>query len=431
VEPSIWIAILACLAGCYIAACNIALKSFSRSKLADLLEERGRGDRVELFMQRLPKYQLVTGMIRTCLSLVVLLSTLYFVETRLHMANKVWEYALAFVVAGFLVTIFMVAIPVSWARYQRESLLAMSMRVLTFITLLLFPIAAVLHLFDPIMRRVSGAGLGEETDASEQLTDEVLSVVEDHEHGQGVDEVQKEMLEAVFDLPTTTAGEIMTPRTEIKAIPVSATLDEVKQAVLRFGHSRIPVFETSLDNIVGVLYAKDLIVFVGDGVSFDLHKVLREPFMTPESKSVRDLLTEFKARKVHLAIVLDEYGGTAGLITIEDILEEIVGDIRDEYEPQEQAPQVTRVDDATVEVDARLHIDDFNDLLDAELPEDEDYDTVAGFVAASLGHIAEPGEVFEAGGLRFTVTDAERTRVNRVRVEKLQSAAVASPPEGK
>jgi CBS domain containing-hemolysin-like protein len=167
---------------------------------------------------------------------------------------------------------------------------------------------------------------------------------------------------------------------------------------------------------------KDLIPYVGQdsGQPFDLRSILREPYMVPESKPVHELLTEFKVSKVHMAIVLDEYGGTAGLVTIEDILEEIVGEIQDEYEPVDETPPgIERLDEQTVLVDARLRVDDLMDELDLELPEDRDYDTVGGFVLATLGHLPQAGEQFDFDGVRVTVTEAERTRVNRVRVERI------------
>jgi CBS domain containing-hemolysin-like protein len=274
---------------------------------------------------------------------------------------------------------------------------------------------------DPVVRRISGADL--ENGNGHDLSDQVMTVVEDHEQADEVDDVQKEMLEAVFDLPSTDAGEVMTPRTEVDGIDIGSDLDKIKEAILRYGHSRIPVYQDDLDHIVGILYVKDLIRFVGTGEPFDLRSVLREPFMVPESKSVRELLAEFKARKVHLAIVLDEYGGTAGLVTIEDIIEEIVGEIQDEYEVQEAEPAIERVDDSTYEADARVHIEDVSDELDMTLPEDTDYDTLGGFVIASFGRIPQAGETFDFDDLRFTVVDAERTKVSRVRIERMDTAS--------
>jgi CBS domain containing-hemolysin-like protein len=217
----------------------------------------------------------------------------------------------------------------------------------------------------------------------------------------------------------------MTPRTDVVGIDVDATLEQIRDVIIEKGFSRYPVYEGTIDHIVGILYAKDLIRLVGQPVTaessddegYDLRRLLREALLTPETKPVQALLAEFKARHVHIAIVLDEYGGTAGIVTIEDVIEELVGDIQDEYEQPETTPELRWIDDQTAEVDARMHVDDVNDALRLKLPEDEDYDTVGGFVFSTLGHIPIVGETVEYGSAKLTVIEAERTKVNRVRIE--------------
>jgi putative hemolysin len=278
-------------------------------------------------------------------------------------------------------------------------------------------VVAFLHLFDPVVRRVSGASLS--NDAESDASDEVMSVVEEHESVGSVDSEQKDMIEAVFDLTDTLAGEIMTPRTDIEGIEYGTPLTEIRDLILEAGHSRIPVYGENLDDIMGVLYVKDLIKLISTEQldEFDLKNYLRDVLMIPESKSVRDLLAEFKSTKVHIAIVLDEYGGTAGLVTIEDILEELVGDIEDEYEEDEEKPTVRKIADDLFEVDARVYIDDLNDELEVELPEDEDYETVGGFVFSTLGHVPEVGESFSHANLAVTVLAAEKTKVLSVQIQ--------------
>ena len=413
-NPSVWIALAACLIGCYFAACNIAIKTFSRARLLDQLEERGCEERFEPFIRKRSRLILMTGVLRACLSLLVLLAVLYYFDRAYQQLGGLSRGVVAFLVASGLVSIFSVAIPVSVARYRGEYLLVRSIPFLNGCFVLFRPVAALLHLFDPLVRRVFGASAGDHTS---QLSDEILSVVEEHDNKGEVDQGQKEMIEAVVEFPSTTVGQIMTPRTDVHGIEVNLNLEQVRSVVLDYGHSRIPIYEQSLDHIVGILYAKDLIAFIGDDRPFELRKILRNAMMVPESKPVREMLAEFKAKKVHMAVVLDEYGGTAGLVTIEDIVEEIVGEIHDEYEPGEEAPHIRRLDDKTVEVDARVYIDDLNDELDLELPEDKDYDTVGGFVFSTLGHIPEAGERFEFDHVEFTVTAAERTKVTRVKLD--------------
>lgn len=416
---AIAIAVLACGMVCFFSAVHSVLKTFSRKRLSDLLEESGRLERADFVNDRLSELLLLTGLLRSCMGLIVTLATVFAVEAQMR-PGSVWPFVIAFVIAAVLMSVFSVAIPVSWAQYRSERLLAWSIPFLQILLAVMLPVIKPLSVFDPVIRRISGVDLHDDED---DLSDQVLAAVEDHDEGDSVADEQKQMIEAVFDLDDTDAGQIMTPRTDVQGIELPATLEQVKTAVIEFGHSRLPVFRENLDDIAGILYAKDLLPLLNDqanGDSFDLEAHLREPMVIPESKDVLDLLKEFRATKVHLAVVVDEYGGTAGLITIEDILEEIVGEIQDEYEDEDDAPEVTEINDTTVKVDARLPIDDLNDQLGVELPEDEDYDTVGGFVFAELGHIPDVGETFEAHGVKVTVEEAERTRVTTVTVEKLE-----------
>lgn len=435
-DPALWAAAAACLLSCYFSACSLALKMFSRSRLSDLLEEAGRMERLEPFFARHGDLQLLTATLRTMLNMVVLLAVVVYVERHYGPlgTEPQWRpiavYVMAFLAAGLLVSVFSVAIPVSWARYQPERLIAASMPVFTVVGRTLGPIARLLHLFDPMVRRISGVD-ADASDDEDELTEEVLSIVDEHDTEGRFNSAQRQLIEAAVEFGSATTGEIMTPRTDVVGIDVDASLPEIRATILERGFSRYPVYEQTIDHIAGVLYAKDLIKFVGQpgGTStsdtgadaFDLRSSLREAMLVPETKPVQALLAEFKARQVHIAIVLDEYGGTAGLVTIEDVIEELVGDIQDEYELSEKVPELQHVDDNVADVDARMHVDDLNDALRLKLPEDEDYDTVGGFVFSTLGHIPTVGEVVEFDNVRLTVTEAERTRVSRVRIERLTS----------
>jgi CBS domain containing-hemolysin-like protein len=183
------------------------------------------------------------------------------------------------------------------------------------------------------------------------------------------------------------------------------------------------VYEESLDRIVGVLYVKDLIPYLGsDSTDFELRPLLRPPIVVPETKPVRELLRDFQNSEVHMAIVIDEYGGTAGLVTIEDVLEEIVGEIRDEHEPTRvDAPELHRINDTRAEVEGRHRIDELNTALSIEIPDTDDYDTIAGFVLSQLGRVPIVGEKFEAHDVRFSVLAATPTQIQKVGLELLTS----------
>jgi putative hemolysin len=226
---------------------------------------------------------------------------------------------------------------------------------------------------------------------------------------------------------------VMVPRTGMTAVPVTATMDEVIDTFVREGHSRIPVYKDTIDEIVGVLYAKDLLPFLkGGGLKPDLRKLLRTPLFVPESMSIDDLLHKLQGRKVHLAIVLDEYGGTAGMVTIEDLLEEIVGDIQDEYDVEE--PLTVKLSDDEARVDGRASVEDLAELFDIELGglEDADeYDTVGGLIYHRIGGVPRPGDKVELTehGLTLTVEVTDGHRVGKVlavrRIEAVRDGADA------
>jgi CBS domain containing-hemolysin-like protein len=223
----------------------------------------------------------------------------------------------------------------------------------------------------------------------------------------------------------------MTPRIAIVALPATATFDEAIDAFVEQGHSRVPVYETSVDEIVGILYAKDLLPFLKSGGDRPaLRSLLRTPVFVPESMTIDDLLHEFQRRKVHIAIVLDEYGGTAGLLTIEDLLEEIVGEIQDEYDVEE--PLITKLSDGEARVDGRASVDDLLeafDLEDLSLEDDDEYDTVGGLVYHRVGGIPQPGDEVRVDGLRLTVESTDSRRVGKVLVVR-ERASEDQAPEG-
>jgi len=226
------------------------------------------------------------------------------------------------------------------------------------------------------------------------------------------------MIEKVIRFTQTAASQIMTPRTDIVSIESSASADEARALVASSGHSRIPAAKGNIDTIVGILYAKDLLERAcgtgGDGLR--VRDLMRPPLFVPETKQLDELLREFQGDKVHMAVVLDEYGGTAGLVTIEDVVEEIVGEIVDEYEQAPPKP-IRPVAERSYEVEARLHIADLNRELGLALPENDDYETIGGFVLSRMGTIPKPGEVLQHEGIRITVLAAEERRLVKLRID--------------
>ncbi|GAA1712061.1 hemolysin family protein [Fodinicola feengrottensis] len=240
-----------------------------------------------------------------------------------------------------------------------------------------------------------------------------------------VEHEERDMIHSVFSLGDTIAREVMVPRTEIVWIERTKTIRQALALALRSGFSRIPVLGESVDDIVGVVYLKDLarVANSGDPVDAPLSELMRDPEFVPESKPVDDLLREMQARRIHIGIVIDEYGGTAGLITIEDILEEIVGEITDEYDVE--SPPIEHLDDGTIRVSARLSVEDLEELFDISLPDDDDVETVGGLLAQALGLVPIAGATAEIAGLELTAESfgGRRNRVDTVLVRQLDRTA--------
>lgn len=227
-----------------------------------------------------------------------------------------------------------------------------------------------------------------------------------------VNEQESEMLRSIFSLGTTIVREIMVPRTEMACVTVDASVRELLDTIIDCGHSRIPVYEHTIDNIIGLLYAKDLLKQWGSSEeSVSLRSIMRPPYFIPESKNLEQLLQEFKRKRVHLAIVIDEYGGTSGLITIEDLLEQIVGDIQDEYDTEESLLFVNP--DGSVTADGRLPVEELEEHFDIQIERDK-FDSVGGLVFHLTGKVPAVGDTIEGAGLRLKILDADLRRVKKV-----------------
>jgi CBS domain containing-hemolysin-like protein len=391
----------------------------------------GRANRLEPTLTYTRDLIFVTSVARLFSNIMVLILTVaLFRETTF---GNAWQYVLSVLVAGIITLMVSVAIPLAAARYAGETLIAACVDLLHLMRLLLSPVTKISHGIDALFRRASGTP----ESTSQLLEDEILSVVEEGEKEGIVDVQEREMIESVIQFRDTTAGQIMTPRPEIVAIEMPATLDTIKRTIEATGHSRIPVYERTLDHIVGILYARDLLRYIGqptppapasgaNAAPFDLRTLVRPALFVPETKPLRDLLQDFRLQKVHISIVLDEYGGTTGLVTIEDILEELVGDISDEHERTEPA-MLKRLSDQSWDADARVYVDELNRTLGLALPDDAGFDTLGGFVTTTLGRIPPTGTTFEHEGVKYTVLEAEPQKVNRVRID-LAMAIANDPP---
>jgi putative hemolysin len=252
--------------------------------------------------------------------------------------------------------------------------------------------------------------------------EEIMTLVDAGEEDGVIEEEEKAMIYSIFQLADTLAREVMVPRIDMLAFEQDTSLVEATESFMQTGFSRAPVFQDNIDNIVGLLYYKDLLAAWRDGVEDQIVKSLcREAYFVPEAKRVDDLLTEMQVKQVHMAIVVDEYGGTAGLVTIEDLVEEIVGEIRDEYDYAEELP-FQKLHEGEFLFSGRIDLDDVNLMTEAELPK-ETSETLGGFIYSRLGKVPVKGEVVEAGGLRLIVEEVSGRRIRKIRAHRLAPRA--------
>jgi putative hemolysin len=332
--------------------------------------------------------------------------------------TQLTTFAAGVAIALFVIWLTSSVIAGAIAQAVPISLITRSWYLIRFVSILNPVIAWWVEGIAEIARRLTGANL-KKVNGSKTVEEQLLRSIEHSQLEGGIPAEAAEMMENVVDLNTTDVGEIMTPRTDIEGIELTNDLAEIRKFVIESGRSRIPIFDDNLDQILGILYVKDLIGYLGeDANGFELKSILRKPIVVPDTKSVQELLADFQTSEVHMAVVIDEYGGTAGLVTIEDVLEEIVGEIRDEHDDAESdEPELLRINENLVEVDGRYNLDDFNDELGVELPEDEEYDTIAGFILAQLGHVPLQGEIVEFHGMKMTAVEVSETQISRLSIE--------------
>ena len=404
-----------------------SLVVFSRSRLEEICSRRGREDRLGEILRHDDAVAVAADSLGVLSVAVLLILAGSGLREMLVPGPRQLE-AIPFTVRflGVLIGLgggllaALVWIPRSIASVWAEPFLFFFWPVLEALRKVLSPLLAVADIWELVVRRL--AGRTTEPD-SEFFGDEIRTVFNEGEREGLLAEEEREMIESVIELRDADVAEIMTPRTDMVSLHASASLEDSRQIILEAGHSRIPVHRETLDDVIGILYAKDLLPYLGDSEQAkpSLEEVLREPLYVPETKGLASLLQEFRQKHVHMAIVLDEYGGVAGLVTIEDILEEIVGEIVDEFDKDLEEP-LRQLEPGVVEIDARLHIDELNEALHLNLPEDADFDTVGGFVFSAMGRIPEADEEFTYENIRFTILDVGKRTIERIRVEVEQKS---------
>ena len=392
----------------FAAAAETALTSVSRIRMRSLAEEGNRSAAVVVRLHDDPNGYLSTILSLNTVAVIVASTAATLIGARHVHSVPTWTVT---VLLSVIVLVFCEIAPKSISlRYNQRVALFMA-RPVMLLTRVLKPIVTVLMVVSILLLRVTGRKLPRPF----VTEDELKLLVEVGEQEGVVDQEEREMIHGVLEMTDKPVREVMVPRVDVIAIEVTKSLDEVIETVIQYGHSRIPIYEDRIDQIIGVIYAKDLLRpgVQGDGQD-SLRTLAREAYFTPELKHVGELLSEMRERRVHIAIVVDEHGGTAGVVTMEDLIEEIVGPIRDEYDIAE-IEDIQFISDSEVLLNARFPIDDVQELLHLQL-ESVDADSIGGYVYAVLGEIPKAGDTIAIGDATLIVEKVRRQSIQTVRI---------------
>jgi CBS domain containing-hemolysin-like protein len=390
------------------------LLNFSKVKIINLAIERGNKLTFETCIENLPRILNAVVLIEIIFKITFIISSYLFVVLVFEI-DPITGFLPTIAISSVWFIMFCRILPAEIGSRREEQVLLVVFPFLNGITAILLPILYPLNLFMRLVQRKVGPSSAAEE--AEHYTEEIMDAVEEGEREGAIREDEADMIEGIVRLHASEVSEVMTPRMDMVCVEVNTPLDEVIKTAIDIGHSRIPVYEDNRDRIMGVLYVKDLLKHWPDNNRKvpPLSRLIRKPFFIPETKMISQLLKEFRENKVHIAIVLDEYGGTAGLVTNEDILEEIVGEIVDEYDKEEER-ELEILGEGHAVASAKVHIDELNEELEINLPESEDFDTLGGFIFTRLGKVPAKGDVVQCDNVTLTVMEADDRRIDRVSI---------------
>ncbi|MAX29923.1 MAG: hemolysin [Candidatus Marinimicrobia bacterium] len=313
----------------------------------------------------------------------------------------------------FILLIFGEVIPKTYAIVKSEKLANSSAKLLRLILKIIYPVAFVFHKITDLIVKLLPIKKEQAFDSEEEL----IMLAEVGEEEGTLDHEESDMIQSVFEFKNKLVKEIQTPRVDISALDSTSSLDDAMDLIMKKKFSKIPVYKDTIDNIKGILYAKDIIPYlIGSRPSIDLLKLTRSPYFTPETKPIDEVLQEFKIKKTSIAVVVDEWGGTSGLLTLEDIVEEVMGEFRDPYDSEEY--EIIDQDDGSKIVDGSINIYDIEEYFNINFPDDRDYDTLAGFILDSIGDIPKKGQEVKFDKFIFKVILLDQNRIEKIKVFK-------------
>lgn len=391
-----------------------ALQSYSKLKLESLFRSQSGKKRLKAYIERSDEILLSVRVLNALSNILLVIAITFLVATRIQTQ---WVTVLLALVFSLLIVVFIgEAIPSALARRRAERVLRLMFPIFNAFSRAIYPFTAIVKFILKIALRI--AGIREKENGEEEIEKEILEAVSEGEREGYIKHEDRSMIASILEFRDEEVSGVMTPRTEMVSMPDSSTLGDAITVAREKGHSRIPVHKGNRDSIVGVIYVKDILFAMGNGDARKkpVTEIMRKPFFVPETKRITSLLKEFQNGTQHMAIVLDEYGGTAGLITVEDIVEEIVGEIADEYDTAEEDFYIKQLDEYCIVARGVVRIDDVNEELGIKLPEDQGFDTVAGFISHSMGRIPTKGEEYSYKGITFCVLEANVRRINKVKI---------------
>ncbi len=413
------IGVIVCLIfSAFFSGTETALTALSDTKVHHLLEKHPYA--AGLLKKWMVKPSLILSTILIGNNLVNILASVLGANIAHHYLGS-WADAAAVGVMTFILLVFGEITPKTYAKLNAEKVAVPALFMLRLFDMLFSPLAIILSKFARLLVRLMG-GKDSGNEGLNITEHEIEYLIrKGSEHGVFEKEEQGELLSSVVEFRETVVGEIMIPRTDAHFLETTDTIGEAMKKISEWGHSRIPVYEESVDNVKGILLAKSLVAdFTKGGVDLDrpIAPYLRKPVLfAPESQKINETLKTMQAKRTHMAVVVDEFGGTSGIITLEDILEELVGDIKDEVDKEED--QITKLKDNVISVDAHISIYDLEEEIDIKMPEDGEYNSLGGFITAQAGFVPAKGYKFEYQGFLFRVAESDDRHVTRVEIRKL------------
>ena len=418
------IIVVALILAATAASAETSLTSISRVRLRQLVEQKNRRAILIERLHRDPNAYLSTVLIVNTVAIIVASSAATLLALHLY-HERVAEWLVSLILS--LVVLIACEITPKTLALQRAERVALRLAPLVAgATIVMRPVVYVLTAVTRLILRLLG---GKAEVRGPFVTEEELKLLVTVGEEEGViEEEEREMIHGIFEMGDMSVRELMVPRTDLVAIEVNEPVEKAVDLVTKHGHTRIPVYEGDIDHIVGVLYAKDLLRAVVRGEKKSLREIARKPFFTPESNKVQDVLRDLRKNRVHMAIVVDEYGGTAGAVTIEDILEEIVGPIQDEYDIGEE-DEIQFINPNEVVLDGRVSVDDVNELLKLDIAADN-YDSIGGYVLNQLGATPKVGATLKLGNAELRVEAVQGTRIKKVRIKSEVPFQIPEPDQG-